>query len=355
MAVLTNVGIWVDGLKMSGVSNSVNLGLEAETPEDTTFENDGWKSRAEGGLKSSAFSMNGFLDLGSGLDEAQFDDLGDDGLATIAPAGRTYGDLAYIVPFVESQFTPSGAIGELLAFAFASEGDGEPYRAQVFDVREDVAAPATTTRRQLGEVPSGETLHLWVHVLRNAGTLEIDLSSGAAMGGAVTQRTTRSSITGTGIYPLTVDGPITDEWWELAYTTTGASPDFDVAAATFFAAQNIVQVPITPPITPPVMGTVTVKGGLSADATPQASEITIDGVNHVISFPAFTNMRVLIWRLESQGDLTSIVLGSDPTRQNQIGGFTKFGSTLDVGGDTGNVWVSNQSLTFPAPDTFETA
>ena len=65
-------------------------------------------------------------------------------------------------------------------------------------------------------------------------------------------------------------------------------------------------------------------------------------------------MRVLLWRLASQGDLTSVVLGNDPTRQNQIGGWTKFGSTVDVGSDTGNVWVSDQLLTFTTPIDIET-
>ena len=353
--VLKDVGIWIEGIDIAGVSNSVGFNATATTPESTTFKNEGWMDHEAGGIKSSALSYAGYVPLGE-IDKEMFESLATKGISTIAPIGNAFGNVAYVVPYVESEFAQSGSIGELLAFTFAAAGDNAPYRAQVFDVREGIAASATTARRQLGAIPSGQTLHLWTHVAHNAGMLEIDLfSAAAAAGGVVALQARRSSIAGTGLYVLSVDGPVTDEYWEMVYTPTGTTPDFDVSAATFFAAQNFVAIPITPPITPPTPGTVTVKGGLSADATPVASEITIDGVNHVLSFPAFTNMRLLIWRDAGQGDLTSVVLGSDPTRQNQIGGWTKFGSTVDVGGDTGNVWVSDQLLTFPAPDTVETA
>ena len=249
----------------------------------------------------------------------------------------------------------SGSIGDLFGFAYAAEGAGETVRGQVFDIREGVTATVDTPRLQLGAIPAGQTLHIWIHADQSAGVLEIDLfSAAAAMGGVVARRATQSNIVGDGLYVFAIDGPITDEYWSVTLTPTGATPDFDIASASFFAAQQAIVVPLRP-IVPPTPGTVTVKGGLSADDTPIESELTIDGVNHIVSFPAFTNMHLLIWRLDSQGDLTSIVLGNDPTRANQIAAFTKFGSTVDVGADTGNVWVSNQSLTFPAPDTVETA
>ena len=353
--VLKNVGIWIEGIDIAGVSNSVGLPVTAATPESTTFKNDGWMDHEAGGLKSSAISYAGYVPL-SDIDREMFESLATKGISTIAPIGNAPGNVAYVVPYVESEFAQSGSIGELLAFTFSAAGDNAPYRAQVFDVREGIAAAVTTPRRQLGAIPSGQTLHLWTHVAHNAGILEIDLFSAAsAVGGTVALQARRSSIAGTGLYVLSVDGPVTDQYWEMVYTPTGATPDFDVSAATFFAAQNFVAVPLTPPITPPTPGTVTVRGGLSADDTPTAPEINIVGMNHVISFPAFTNMHVLVWRLASQGDLTSIVLGSDPTNQNQIGGFTKFANTINKGGVAGNVWVSDQSLTFAAPDTIETA
>ena len=98
----------------------------------------------------------------------------------------------------------------------------------------------------------------------------------------------------------------------------------------------------------------TVMGGVSLDAIPEASEITIAQTAHKLSFPAISAMHILIWRLASEPGLKSIVLTSDPTRDNQIGGWSKYPTTVDVGGETGNVWVSNQLLTHVA-ETLELA
>ena len=98
----------------------------------------------------------------------------------------------------------------------------------------------------------------------------------------------------------------------------------------------------------------TVLGGLSVDDIPEASEITIAQTAHKLSFPAITNMYILIWRLASEPDLTAVVLSTDPTNANQIGGWTKYPTTVDVGGETGNVWVSDHALTHVA-ETLELA
>ena len=102
----------------------------------------------------------------------------------------------------------------------------------------------------------------------------------------------------------------------------------------------------------------TVMGGLSVDAVPEASEITIAQTAHNLIFPAFVDMYVLIWRKASEPDLRLIVLHSDPTHANQIGGWTKYVDALDdpivvtVNGVDGHVWVSDQLLTLAA-DTLE--
>ena len=349
--VLTDVGIWIDGFNYDFVSNSVALDVSADTPESTTFAEQ-WRSRAPDGLKTSDFSMEGFFNS-VGYDDRQFASLGKEEIVMVVPAGMAAGDVAYIVPVTVSGRQLSGSIGDLLAFTYASEGDGQPDGAQVMDIREGVVAAVTTPRLQLGAIPMGQTLHVWVQVDQSAGELEINLfSAAAATGGTVAARATQSNIVDDGHYVLNVDGQVTDEYWYLNLTPTGTNQSFDIAAASLFAAQKAITVPKRP-ITPPTPGTVTVKGGLSADAIAGASEITIDGVNHEITYPAFTNRHVIIWRLETEGDIKSVVLDNDPKRANQVGAFTKQSGTIDSGGQTGSVWVSNQSLTFPTPVTME--
>ena len=88
--------------------------------------------------------------------------------------------------------------------------------------------------------------------------------------------------------------------------------------------------------------------GTSADATPEGAELTIAAVNGAATIPAYVgSMHVLIARLETEDDLIRVVRSDDISQTNQLGGFTKFGSTVVPTGETlaFNVWVSNQNLT----------
>ena len=93
---------------------------------------------------------------------------------------------------------------------------------------------------------------------------------------------------------------------------------------------------------------ISIRGGLSADAIPEASEFTIDHVGSRLTFDPFAAMHVLLWRIATESDITSVVFTSDPTGVNQISAFTKWPDTIELNGESGNVWVSNQSLTFTA-------
>ena len=95
--ILIDTGIWIAGRDYSGVSNAVSLVPTAATPEKTVFKG-GWKEFAEGGLKTAAFSMEGFFDTADGSDEALFASLGGERSAMLVPAGQDAGDVAWIVP-----------------------------------------------------------------------------------------------------------------------------------------------------------------------------------------------------------------------------------------------------------------
>ena len=228
--ILKNVGIWIDGRNLAGVSNAVGITLEVEAPESTSFA-DEWRSRSEGGLKTAGLSLEGWYDRGD-IDLAQFESLGNDGSAMIAPAGQTAGDVAYVVPYAANAWEPGASIGELMAFTFAGEGDGEVVRAQVFDIREGVGVDVTVVRRQLGAVAAGQTLEVWLHVAENAatGTLTATLRSSASVGGATTDRGAVTP-TETGLHRISVSGAVAHQWWELGLDVGGANPDYDIAVA----------------------------------------------------------------------------------------------------------------------------
>ena len=108
----------------------------------------------------------------------------------IAPAGQSGGGRGpHCALRCQCVREPGASVGELAAFTFAGEGNGEPVRAQVFDVREDASADDTTTRLNLGPIATGEKLEVWVHITRRAGRVQIELES--ATTGTTTFITTR--------------------------------------------------------------------------------------------------------------------------------------------------------------------
>ena len=92
----------------------------------------------------------------------------------------------------------------------------------------------------------------------------------------------------------------------------------------------------------------TLRFGTSADATPEAGELTIVGAMGQGEIAAYSGeMHQLIGRLAGEGDISSVVYSDDPSMDNAVGAFSKFASTVDIGGEAWNVWVSNQQLMHP--------
>ena len=124
-----------------------------------------------------------------------------------------------------------------MAFTFAGEGDGEPVRGQVFDVREDVDSVVNTPRQQLfAAAPiAGVKVDVWLHADRTsaAGTMQAELRSAASQAGGTTNTRATAGITDTGLYLLAFtipDPPITNRWWFLSLTPAAAG-EYDIAAA----------------------------------------------------------------------------------------------------------------------------
>ena len=93
--------------------------------------------------------------------------------------------------------------------------------------------------------------------------------------------------------------------------------------------------------------------GLSADNVPIAAELTISAVSGVGTIPMYSGTRhLLIARLASESDITSVVFSDDPTSDNEISAFQKWSGTLtppaESPGTLFNIWVSNRALTNPA-------
>lgn len=116
------------------------------------------------------------------------------------------------------------------------------------------------------------------------------------------------------------------------------------------SSEAMSEVPETPLVPTTPVHVLQVIGGLSADATPEDSELTIAPTTPgVVPFPAFDSRHILLWKPRADGPITSVVFSDDPTKDNQIGAFTKWPSAITHGHLVGDVWVSNQNLTFTDP------
>ena len=94
--------------------------------------------------------------------------------------------------------------------------------------------------------------------------------------------------------------------------------------------------------------------GTSDDDTPEASELSIMGSGGEGIIAAYAGHKHhLIARLASEGDITSVVYSDDPSMDNAIGAFTKWGATLTPPGETVaySVWITNQALSNAADVT----
>ena len=90
----------------------------------------------------------------------------------------------------------------------------------------------------------------------------------------------------------------------------------------------------------------TLRFGTSVNDVPVSAELTVVGAQGQGVIAAYAGSRhLLIARLASEGDISSVSFSDDSTRTNQLGAFSKYGATVDIGGDAYNVWVSNQVLT----------
>ena len=87
--------------------------------------------------------------------------------------------------------------------------------------------------------------------------------------------------------------------------------------------------------------------GTSDDAIPIASELTIAGANSMGTIPAYAGSKhLLIARVAAENDISVVTFSDDAAGLNQIGAFTKYGSTLMPQSEPAafDVWVSNQAL-----------
>lgn len=219
--------IWFDGRDLTGAMNSLALEYGADMVEVTAF-GDTARNRL-GGLKSVTASLDGFYDP---------DPVDADLFAAIASSDKPFsvavppaaeGDVAYTVLAVSGEYSPGAPVGDAFGFSFGMESNSPLVRGTLMHNATRTTS-ADGTARQLGAVADGQSLFAALHVLTAGGTaptLDVTIESDDAMGFASpATRITFDQATAIGGQWKSLAGPLTDDWFRVAWSVGGTAPSF---------------------------------------------------------------------------------------------------------------------------------
>lgn len=227
--VLRDVDVIADGYRLRGIMNSVALADSVDVLEATVFADAA--RRRVAGLRSANIDMEGFYD--ATLDKELYDRLGVANVPiTVAPDGNAEGARAFFFRAIAGEYSHGGGIGEVNPFSLNAQGsDGSRLVRGTIMHNATRTTTANGTSRQLGAIAAGQKMYAALHVLAASGTTPTlnvvvgsDDNSGFLSG---VNRITFAQATAIGSQWLTLDGPITDDYWRVQWTIAGTSPSFE--------------------------------------------------------------------------------------------------------------------------------
>lgn len=231
--VLTDTRLFAGAADLTSVSNKVEVPVELDAQDATTFAAGGWKA-VKAGLASAPITASGFWEAGDAslVDDATWAALGAQKPWTVCPVGADVGDLAYLVKAVGTKYTLLGAVGEMAPWE-AETASAWPI------VRGLVAHPPGTARtatgdgtaQQLGAITAGHHLYAALHVLSVSDTTSPSLtvtieSDSASDFASPTTQITFDAATALGSQITRAAGPITDTQFRPSWTISGVGASF---------------------------------------------------------------------------------------------------------------------------------
>lgn len=234
--VLDNARLFAGGCDFTSRSNKLELAVDFEEKDSTTFGSAGWKE-VLGGLAASALGAEGFWEAGdlAKVDNQIWAALGSVAGYTACPDTADVGQLCYLSQALEAQYKLGDQVGEIAPWTATFAG-AWPL------VRGFVAHPPGTARTatgsgtaiQLGAVSASQYIYATLHVLSISGsgtpTITVKIQSDNAEGfPSATDRITFTDVTdATGVSGQIsrTAGAITDDWWRPQWTISGTSPSF---------------------------------------------------------------------------------------------------------------------------------
>lgn len=233
--VLTDCRLFVGGADLSGQSNSLEVSDEFEDKDVTNWRSGGAKELLAG-LEQPKLSAEGQWEAGdpSKIDDAMWATRRAVEAWSAGPTGvsdTAVGGLAYVASALRTSAQLLGNVGDVAPWKVQASGSG-PMGRGVW-LHPSGTARSTTgtgTAVQLGALPAGSTLRANLHVLSVTGTtplitVKVDSDSSGAFSTPV-ERAAFTQTGAVGYQSILVDGPITDDWWRVNWTVSGAGPSF---------------------------------------------------------------------------------------------------------------------------------
>jgi len=231
--VIKDAKLYVGEYDLSGDHVSIALTYGSE-PQDDTAMGDDTRSNA-GGLKTVSFSGEGFWSGGdNAVDDAIFGKIGTANVPmTIAPAGETLANDAYLFRATPDNYAPGAGVGEMFRFSVSANGSGGV--GAVRGILAHVGSETETgseTKQELGAVSASQSVYAALHVLTVSGTdptLDVLVRSDAnADAGGESTRLTFTQATAITSEWKSLAGAITDTFWDVSWTIGGTNtPTFE--------------------------------------------------------------------------------------------------------------------------------
>lgn len=236
--VLKNVRMFAAGADLTTRSNRVEIGMEAESKDATSFvaSGDVWHEELAG-IRTSTITGAGQWEAGdaSMVDDSAFATHGSIIPVTIAPATAVDGAIAYMTAANRTAYQLGGALGDVVPWSGTWQGAWPVGRGVVLHAPTVRTATGTGAIQQLPAVAAGQFLVGTIHVMSVSGTtpsITVTIQSDDAIGFASpTTRLTFNAQTAIGGQVFRLAGPITDTFYRVSYTISGTTPSLLLMSA----------------------------------------------------------------------------------------------------------------------------
>lgn len=230
--VLLNSRIFAGGVDLTSNANKIELNGEVEEKDSTNFGSGGWKE-VLGSLGSASLGAAGQWEAGDStkVDNGLWSGLGGVDAWSVYEDSASPGSVGYLLKALQPEYKLFDAVGEVAPWEAKAASTWPLVRGvSLHDPGTARTATGTGTSVQHQAVATGKYLYAALHVLSVSGTapsltvaVESDDNSGFTSG---VTRITFDAATAVGGQIQRLAGPITDDFYRVAFTIAGTSPSF---------------------------------------------------------------------------------------------------------------------------------